>query len=128
MEQPRQLSALLAVTMLVTAAALGADDTFYGSEAREFEVHNPFGVAVTEVHMVQSAHFDGGCKTPKCGVGAPLPGEPLLCAKVGAHFPIDPEDMGEPYNYHIVNRYFDEFLLRAVQFANASRGTATPYR
>jgi hypothetical protein len=32
------------------------------------------------------------------------------------------------FAYHIVNRWFDEFLLTAVVNANASRGTATPYR
>ena len=30
--------------------------------ARQFHVHNPHNVSVTEVHMVQSAHFDAGCK------------------------------------------------------------------
>ena len=32
-----------------------------------WDVQNPHDVPVTEVHMVQSAHFDAGCKTPRCG-------------------------------------------------------------
>jgi hypothetical protein len=49
---------------------------------RRLYVHNPHGAAVTQVHMVVSSHFDGGCKTPGCGVLAP--GEPDKCAKVHA--------------------------------------------
>lgn len=60
-------------------------------------------------------------KTPLCG--ETRAGEPLRCAKVNPHTPVDPLGFGEPYNYHIVNRYFDEFLLKAVVLANASRGT-----
>ena len=44
--------------------------------------HNPQNVTVTKIHMVLSSHFDGGCKTPGCGVVRP--GEPNKCAKVGA--------------------------------------------
>eukprot|EP00729_Bicosta_minor_P025052 gene25051-16336_t len=86
---------------------------------RSLVVYNPDNLTVTEVHMIQSAHFDAGCKTPLCG--ETRAGEPLRCAKVNPHTPVDPLGFGEPYNYHIVNRYFDEFLLKAVVLANASR-------
>jgi hypothetical protein len=36
------------------------------SPRRELHEHNPVGVAVKEVHMVLSSHFDAGCKTPGC--------------------------------------------------------------
>jgi hypothetical protein len=81
--------------------------------------HNPHGVAVTKIHMVVSSHFDGGCKTPGCGKLAP--GEPSKCAKVGPHWPIDPKHVGEPWAYHIVNRYFDEFFPRAIALAEQGR-------
>ena len=34
----------------------------------------------------------------------------------------------EPYAYHIVNRWFDEFFIQAIEYANQSRHTAMPYR
>ena len=70
--------------------------------------HNPHGVPVTKIHMVLSSHFDAGCKTPGCGTL--VPGEPDKCAKVGAgnaHGATDPFGTGEPWAYHIVNRYMD---------------------
>ena len=84
-------------------------------------VHNPQNVTVTTVHMVLSSHFDGGCKTPNCG--ALKNGEPDLCASVGPHWKVNPKGQGEPFNYHIVNRYFDEFVPRAIRFAAQQRGT-----
>ena len=61
-------------------------------------------------------------KTPACGTVKP--GEPQLCARVGAgnaHGAVDPDGTGEPFNYHIINRYFDEYLLRAVTLANVRK-------
>lgn len=88
-------------------------------------IHNPAEVEVKEVHMILSSHFDGGCKTPGCG--QLVEGEPDLCAKVGPHWAVDPAHTGEPYNYHIINRYFDKFLSDAVQRAEQLRNTSTPY-
>ena len=48
----------------------------------EFREHNPAGAAITTIHIVQSAHFDAGCKTPRCG--ALRAGEPSRCARVSA--------------------------------------------
>lgn len=84
--------------------------------AREFEVHNPTGAAVAELHLVQSAHFDGGCKTFGCSARLAA-GEPDRCAMHHA----------EPFAYHIVNRWLDEYFLEAVALANATRpGTGLP--
>jgi len=97
-----------ALPALLLAAAAATD---------AFRVHNPHNATFTTVHVVQSAHFDGGCKTFGCSARLPA-GEPDRCAKHHA----------EPYEYNIVNRWFDEYFLRAVAYANASRGGATPYR
>jgi len=83
----------------------------------DFVVHNPSGVTVSTIHLVQSAHFDGGCKTFGCSDHLAV-GEPDRCT---AHH-------AEPYSYHILNRWFDVFLMRGVAYANASRGTPHPYR
>ena len=96
------------------AADAGARDWLRDQEQRQKSVdllvHNPHGVVVREVHMVQSTHFDGGCKTKGCSVRL-LPGEPDLCS-----------NNQEPYAYHILNRWFDQYFLQAVAYANASRG------
>jgi hypothetical protein len=89
-------------------------------------VHNPHNVVVKTVHMVVSSHFDAGCKTPGCGVLAP--GEPDKCAKVGPHWRVDPDHTGEPFAYHIVNRYFDEFFPRAIALAEQGRQRNVSYR
>ena len=86
-------------------------------QPRTFSVHNPSGVEVTTIHLVQSAHFDGGCKTFGCSAKL-LPGEPDRCAQ--RHV--------EPFCYHIVNRWLDEYFLTAVSYANQTRHTSTPYR
>ena len=76
---------------------------------RELHEANPTGVAVKKVHMVLSSHFDAGCKTPGCTRPEDLtPNEARVCAKVGAgnaHGATDPFGTGEPWAYHIVNRY-----------------------
>lgn len=49
--------------MLGTTIAAAAAALLLSTPApREFYVHNPHNVTVEEVHMVQSAHFDAGCK------------------------------------------------------------------
>ena len=66
---------------------------------------------------VFSSHFDAGCKTPDCGKR--VKGEPDRCATVGpGHAPLT--NMGEPWAYHIVNRYFDEYIADAVNYTNSS--------
>jgi hypothetical protein len=104
---------LLAIWPLLVAAGSSAA----AGVPPNFHIHNPHGVQVTAVHVVQSAHFDGGCKTFGCSAKL-LAGEPDRCAQHHA----------EPYSYHIVNRWFDEYFLRAVAYANQSRGSSTPYR
>ena len=92
--------------------------------------HNPFAVTVTRVHMVLSSHFDAGCKTPGCAKEHLTASEPDRCAKVGAgnaHGATDPTGTGEPWAYHIVNRYFDVFFPRAVALAAAGRRNKTRY-
>ena len=90
-------------------------------------VHNPHGAPVTKVHTVLSSHFDAGCKTPLCAPQFLTPDEPDRCAKVGPHWPIDPQHVGEPWAYHIVNRYFDLFIPRAIALAEAARQAGTRY-
>ena len=68
---------LLLVLLAIATAAVGGAPLV----SRVVE-HNPQNVTVTKIHMVLSSHFDGGCKTPGCGVVRP--GEPNKCAKVGA--------------------------------------------
>jgi len=82
--------------------------------AIELAEYNPYGVEVTEVHAVISAHFDAGCKTPGCGklVGD----EPDRCAAVGPRVP-NSNAKGEPWAYHILNRYFDQFISDAIGYA-----------
>eukprot|EP00040_Diaphanoeca_grandis_P003118 m.23826 g.23826 ORF g.23826 m.23826 type:complete len:790 (+) comp14371_c0_seq1:140-2509(+) len=85
-----------------------------------FDVHNPFNVEVTTIHMVQGSHLDIGCKTPGCSTQL-IDGEPDRCA-------ITSLKPAEPWAYHIINRHLDEYLLLAVANANATRNTSTPYR
>ena len=100
---------------LLPAVVLAASAT-QRHPARAFHIHNPTGAAVTEVHMVQSSHFDGGCKTFGC-TATLAAGEPDRCAQRHA----------EPYAYHIVNRWLDDYFLEAVALANATRaGTGLP--
>jgi hypothetical protein len=115
---------LMIATMLHSVAC--------GKENKWVEI-NPHRVPADEVHtihMVLSSHFDAGCKTPACSAAPPQHGEPNVCAKVGAgnaHGATDPTGTGEPWNYHIVNRYFDELIPRAIARADAERGSATPW-
>ena len=117
--------ALLVAVLWATDAHAKPAHSQTTSQHSGFIVHNPGGVEVREVHMVLSSHFDGGCKTPGCGelVGD----EPNLCAKVGPHWKVDPDHTGEPYNYHIINRYFDKFLADAADRAEHLRNSSTPY-
>eukprot|EP00730_Choanoeca_flexa_P005701 TRINITY_DN12004_c0_g2_i1.p1 TRINITY_DN12004_c0_g2~~TRINITY_DN12004_c0_g2_i1.p1 ORF type:complete len:799 (+),score=141.55 TRINITY_DN12004_c0_g2_i1:145-2397(+) len=73
---------------------------------------------VTTVYLVTSSHFDAGCKTPGCGNYTP--GEPYRCA----HTRNGP---GEPFAYHIINRYFDQFIERAIQLSAQARSKGTQY-
>jgi hypothetical protein len=124
---------LLLLLELLSAGSIplgGDDDSF-----RVGRVHNAHGAAVTEVHVVLSSHFDAGCKTGRCTAAENLlPGEPRLCAAVGAGNRPDPgggsvdAGMGEPFAFHIVNRYFDEFFPRAIALAEQGRAAGTPYR
>jgi hypothetical protein len=82
-------------------------------------VHNPSNVTVKTVHLIQSTHFDSGCKIHDCSVTL-LAGEPDRCTRAPS--------VGEPWSYHVLNRHFDEFLPNAVSLANKMRGTSTPYR
>lgn len=101
------------------------------AQGRELHEANPAGVPVTEVHMVLSSHFDAGCKTPGCTRPEHMtPYEPRVCAKVGAgnaHGATDPFGTGEPWAYHIVNRYFDQFIPQAIALAEAGRRNGTAY-
>ena len=77
----------------------------------------------------------GRCaQTPGCTQPQHLtPGEPRVCAKVTPRWPKicahDPANCqrGEPWAYHIVNRYFDEFLPRAIALAEEGRRNGTAY-
>jgi hypothetical protein len=89
-----------------------------------FRVWNPQGVHVHTVHTVFSSHFDAGCKTPGCGVN--LPGEPDRCAVVGASNAA-PTFTGEPYAYHIINRYFDSFFASAISSASSASSRNISY-
>ena len=106
------------VALVVAAAAVAA--------VAPMAVHNPHNVTVTEIHLVFSNHFDGGCKTPRCG--DLRPGEPSLCAKVQFRWDNNPNGTGEPFDYHIVNRYFDTFIPRALRLVREAKGTGNPYR
>ena len=120
----RRMATMLAVCLgsMVTMIKAHAQSA---SSFAVLNIHNPAEVEVKEIHMILSSHFDGGCKTPGCG--QLVEGEPDLCAKVGPHWAVDPAHTGEPYNYHIINRYFDKFLYDAVQRAEQLRNTSTPY-
>ena len=96
-------------------SSLGAGAAPLAAPTMRFVEHNPHGVAVHTVHLVQSTHLDIGCKTFGCSASL-APGEPDRC--LAGHV--------EPYAYHIINRHLDEFLLRGAALANASRGSATP--
>ena len=101
------------------------------AHGRELHEANPTGATVKEVHMVLSSHFDAGCKTPGCTAPEHLaPGEARVCAKVGAgnaHGATDPFGTGEPWAYHIVNRYFDQFIPQAIALAEEGRRNGTVY-
>eukprot|EP01079_Euglenida_sp_SAG-EU17-18_P006387 gene6387-1139_t len=73
-----------------------------------------------------SSHFDAGCKTPGC-TSKLAPGEPDLCAYVGPLLPKMPTHTGEPFCFHILNRYFDEFIPRGIALGKQSHGSDTPY-
>ena len=59
------------------------------------------------------------------------PGEPSKCAQVGPAWPVcgGGRCHGEPFAYHIVNRYFDQFIPRAIALADEARcnGSCMPY-
>lgn len=44
-----------------------------------------------------------------------------------AHGATDPFGTGEPWAYHIINRYFDEFIPNAIVLAAAGRAANTSY-
>jgi hypothetical protein len=79
-------------------------------------VHNPTNVTVKTVHLIQSSHFDSGCKVHEC-TATLAEGEPDRCSRGS-----------EPFSYNVINRYFDEFLPKAASLANAMRGSSTPYK
>jgi hypothetical protein len=70
-------------------------------------------------------------QTPGCTLPEHLaPGEPNKCAKVGPAWPVcgGGRCNGEPWAYHIVNRYFDVFIPKAIALAEESRQNGTtPY-
>ena len=59
------------------------------------------------------------------------PDEPSKCAQVGPAWPVcgGGRCHGEPFAYHIVNRYFDQFIPRAIALADEARhnGSGMPY-
>ena len=97
---------------------------FEPASSAEWRVYNPDAVPVSTIHVVFSSHFDAGCKTPGC-TAQRLPGEPDRCATVGASNG-GPTYMGEPYTYHIINRYLDEFIPKAVRYAQQARASTPP--
>jgi hypothetical protein len=74
--------------------------------------------AITKIFMVTSSHFDAGCKTPGCGNYTA--NEPHRCANTT-------HGLGEPYAFHIINRYFDQYIPRAIQLAEQARQANTSY-
>jgi hypothetical protein len=68
----------------------------------------PVPVPLTEIHVVSSNHFDGGCKIGGCQADQPAgwkdPIWPPNCAKT-MHGP------GQPHAYHVVNRYVPARLV-----------------
>jgi hypothetical protein len=115
----------MVATTLGLALALSSSLLAPSSPSLRVREHNPHNATVTKVHMVISSHLDFGAKTPGCG--ATRPGEPRFCARVIPNLPKHPGGMGEPYSYQIVNRYFDEFLPRAVANAAAGRAAGVKY-
>lgn len=94
----------------------------WGSSGLHLRVHNPTGVDVHTVHAIFSNHFDAGCKIPECTRPENLaPGEPNLCAQTM-------HGLGEPYNFHVMNRYLDEFLPAAVANAEQARREGLAYK
>ena len=59
------------------------------------------------------------------------PDEPNKCAMVGPAWPVcgGGRCHGEPFAYHIVNRYFDQFIPKAIALADEARrnGSDMPY-
>jgi hypothetical protein len=108
---------VLALWLTAAAVACAAPVGRSQPSRMTFDVHNPHGVVVRTIHVVHSAHFDGGCKTFGCSSRL-LAGEPDLCAQHHV----------EPYAYHIVNRWLDDFFLRSAQYANQTRGSHVRYR
>lgn len=88
-------------------------------KSKRYHLHNPFKVNITKVHAIFSNHFDSGCKIPGCSPYL-APGEPNLCAET-LH------GTGEPFSFHVINRYFDEFLLQAAQYASTARANPVQY-
>lgn len=109
--------------------ALHSAGTQRGLSDDAWTVYNPHSVVPSDVHtihLVLSSHFDAGCKTVSCSAYL-TDVEPDVCAFVKPLLPRYPTGKGEPWNYHIVNRYFDEFFPRAIARAEAARGSDTPY-
>ena len=127
---PTRVGAATALLLaLVAPGARAASDEI--AKFRVGRVHNAHGADVKEVHVVLSSHFDAGCKTGSCTLKENLlPGEPYLCATVGAKNAQRPgvnTSMGEPFAYHIVNRYFDEYIPYAIALAEEGRASGIPY-
>jgi hypothetical protein len=75
---------------------------------------------VTEVHVVFSNHFDGGCKIRGCNNVSTVEDFmwPIGCATT-MHGP------GQPHAYHVINRYFDAFFPLAASIADKYRASGT---
>ena len=71
-------------------------------------------------------------QTPGCTLPEHMaPDEPNKCAMVGPAWPVcgGGRCHGEPFAYHIVNRYFDQFIPKAIALADEARrnGSDMPY-
>ncbi len=71
---------------------------------------------ITEIHVVTSNHFDGGCKIGGCNnVSTAMDFMwPLGCA-ITMHGP------GQPHAYHVINRYFDVYFPLAASLGDKFR-------
>lgn len=80
---------------------------------------------ITEIHVVSSNHFDGGCKIRGCQPDVPGWKDPIWppgCATT-MHGP------AQPHAYHVLNRYFSQFFPFAASMGDKARAanTSDPY-